>query len=327
MSRIVAQFDPSAGSGSFQAGAVNRCSALWIMNESLNFLQLDFGAAETSKIIQPWSNKLIRLTNPVQTVNWSVAATLQATGAPVSVVFVETYDSSEDMSALISGPLSRQTNVGNPIDVATTSQLINDSSASGTQIIEARPTGAAGPSVQVTNDGNITMRGALTIAFNTGLLPPSVQLSDNGNDLALVIGGLAGPGADGGYAFGAVSNGANVMPFGIAQSPGVSPLSWIDGAGVLHATAPVTLVSGHQETGYMGIQFVAAGAGQTFGVGVNFKTVLTNTPSSITATLITSANVNSVIESHITPYGFFLGVTSTAAGAGFYVATYTTVGN
>lgn len=120
MSKLVAQFDPSTGGGAFQAGAVNRCSALWVMNESANFLQLDFAAADTPKIIQPWSNRLLKLANPVQTVNWTVVATLQSDSPPVSLVFVELYDPNEDTSALLSGPLQRQTNVGNSVNTNAT---------------------------------------------------------------------------------------------------------------------------------------------------------------------------------------------------------------
>src|SRR6185437_3621935 len=113
MSRIVAQFDPSAGSGDFSAMAVNRCSALLMMNESANFLTLDFGGAFPPIILQPWSNRLVRLAQPVQTVYWTVAATLQSSDAPVSQVYVEAFEPSEDLGGIVSGPLLRQTNVGN----------------------------------------------------------------------------------------------------------------------------------------------------------------------------------------------------------------------
>lgn len=249
-----------------------------------------------------------------------------ATSAPSFLLYLTAYAPGEAIRGTFPAPLMRLSNGGN---VGIASSLVSDSSPSGTQIIEARPAAAAGPYYQVTNDGNVTMRGALVIAFKTGLLPPSVQLSDNGNDLAFAIGGLAGPGAYGGYAFGAISNGSAVTPFGIAQSPGVSPLSWIDAAGVLHAPAPVTLAAGNQETGRAGLQVQATAAAQVWGVAVNFKTVLTNAPTSINLGVDSggTANVALLTANNISPYGFWLTLQSGAAGQMFWRGIYQTVGN
>lgn len=90
---------------------------------------------------------------------------------------------------------------------------------------------------------------------------------------------------------------------------------------------PPILATGNQETGYVGVQFKAVATSDTFGVGVNFKTNMTNTPTSITLSPITSTNASGPTAAHINQYGFFFGISAAAPGAGFYVATYTTVGN
>ena len=170
MSRLVASFDPSAGSGTFQAGAVNRCSVLWVMNESPNFLQLDFGGAGTTKIVQPWYNMQIQLSNPVQTVNWSVLASLQSGSAPVSMVYVELFDPAETVTSLLSGPLFRQSNVGNAAAVSSSAVTIqNDGNAAGSTVIEATPSGAGSSQLLWRNDGSGTFGGGLATVDNAGV--------------------------------------------------------------------------------------------------------------------------------------------------------------
>lgn len=179
MSRLVASFDPSAGSGQFIAGAVNPCSVLWVMNESPNFLALDFGGAGTVKIIQPWYDMKLTLSQPANQVNWSVVATLQSGSAPVSMVYVELFDPAEDVSALLSGPLFRQSNVGNAAAVsASASAVQNDGNAANTTIVEGTPSGAASSQALITNDGrailgggNVTISAAGVFATPAGAIP------------------------------------------------------------------------------------------------------------------------------------------------------------
>jgi len=91
-------------------------------------------------------------------------------------------------------------------------------------------------------------------------------------------------------------------------------------------TATIQL-AGAGETGFCGGGWVATAAGQTYEVGVNFKAILSATPSSITLTGLTTLNVASVAAAQLTQYGFQLQVTSTAAGAVFWRGKYTTIGN
>lgn len=118
--------------------------------------------------------------------------------------------------------------------------------------------------------------------------------------------------------------GGNLFTVGLTPTSGTK--SWIDQAGALHATAPVTLVSGNQETGFAGLEGTA-NAGNNLSVGVNFKTVTTNTPSSLTLTTSFSGNTTSQTATGMTKYGFWLSIKATATGDTYWAGTYTTVGN
>lgn len=88
------------------------------------------------------------------------------------------------------------------------------------------------------------------------------------------------------------------------------------------------LKSGIQETGYMGLKFNSPEPGNIFqGQGVNFKSVMTNAPSSITLTPISAVNTQNLSVVHSNTYGFFWQVASAAAGPTTWYGTYTTVGN
>ncbi len=92
-------------------------------------------------------------------------------------------------------------------------------------------------------------------------------------------------------------------------------------------TTGIVQTAGAPEYGQCGLSLPSVGAGNTSSVGVNFKTVMTNVPSSISLTALQSTNVGSTSISNITAYGFVLNVVATAAGAVTYFATYKTVGN
>jgi hypothetical protein len=91
---------------------------------------------------------------------------------------------------------------------------------------------------------------------------------------------------------------------------------------------PPILAAGHQETGKVGVMFANATTSHSVGYGVNFKTVLTNTPSSITLTLTGGeANVAATHADQIDKYGFRFYVDLSANGDGSWNGQYTTVGN
>lgn len=92
--------------------------------------------------------------------------------------------------------------------------------------------------------------------------------------------------------------------------------------------APPTLAHSHQETGYAAGAGVAAHNGDAWAFPINFKTVMTNVPSSITLSASSSSNCTaSAPGGNITKYGFALVLTATTATSFSWVGSYTTVGN
>ncbi len=88
------------------------------------------------------------------------------------------------------------------------------------------------------------------------------------------------------------------------------------------------LKSGIQETGYFGLKIRSDNAGGEFhGMGVNFKTVLTNSPSSVTLTVDDSNNYSNLSVTNMSQYGFFFEFDTVAAGAAHVRGTYDTIGN
>ena len=86
---------------------------------------------------------------------------------------------------------------------------------------------------------------------------------------------------------------------------------------------------GAQQTGYCSIRYPGATAGQRVGAGVSFVPVLSNTPTGLTFTTLTSTKVGSgpaVTAGTMTPYGCEVTVTAAAAGAVVWTGQYTTVG-
>lgn len=87
--------------------------------------------------------------------------------------------------------------------------------------------------------------------------------------------------------------------------------------------------SGAQQVGYVSIRAPSASAGQRFGGGVNFVPVLSNTPTGLTFTTVSSTNVGSgptVTAGTMTPYGCEVTVTAAAVGAVLWTGKYTTIG-
>lgn len=367
MSRLVAQFDPTAGSGSFQAGATNRCSTLWVMNESPNFIALDFGGAGTVKIVQPWYNTKITLAQPASQVNWSVSLSLQSGSAPVSQVYVELFDPSEDVTSLISGPLFRQSNVGNAVAVTGASTVQNDGNVAGTVVVEATPSGAAGSQAKLTNDGEFLAGGGLFHISNAGIITaiPASAIPQTALAAGYPASSLGGGQVPAGVTIPAPQIGAGNLPAGVIVGAAATlasvigaldngtgqlhstvnvrgiALGYLDGAGNYHQVfgvdgagnvttiAPPTLVAGIQETSGCGCQFTATAASQLFSVFVPFRCVMTNVPTSITLT--PTSNVNQAASfptaGFILKTGFLLTLRAAAVGTCNWWGTYTTVGN
>lgn len=117
--------------------------------------------------------------------------------------------------------------------------------------------------------------------------------------------------------------GATVLDNGAMTSDGGGNLTL---AGV-SVTAPPTLRAGHQEPGYCGLGLYTNASGVGVAHYVNFKTVLQNTPSSITFAIINNINATSLGAFQLSTVGFEMHWLSTAAGSTLLGASYTTVGN
>ncbi len=101
----------------------------------------------------------------------------------------------------------------------------------------------------------------------------------------------------------------------------------------LNASATLTtgihkLKPGIEETGFFGLKEYSPDPGTIFyGSGVNFKTVMSNAPSSITLTPIASTNYQNLNVTFSNTYGFFFEFSSIIVGPTSVYGTYTTVGN
>jgi len=88
------------------------------------------------------------------------------------------------------------------------------------------------------------------------------------------------------------------------------------------------LKEGIQETGYIGLQYYSDNAGGVFyGQGVNFKSTMTNSPSSVTLSVSENLNAQNISITDINKYGFFWSFDSVNIGPAKVIGTYTTIGN
>lgn len=101
--------------------------------------------------------------------------------------------------------------------------------------------------------------------------------------------------------------------------------------GTLTANTPVNLATGNQETGQCGLQnYEPAATGVDHSYNVNFKTVMTNVPTSITLTAGLSSNLATGYPkaTNASRYGFRFTISNAATGSYYALDyTYTTVGN
>lgn len=93
-------------------------------------------------------------------------------------------------------------------------------------------------------------------------------------------------------------------------------------------TAGIIQAPGSPEKGKCGIRWQAnAVSTDTIGQAVNFKTTMTNVPSSITFTASATSNAGTPQAVDITNVGFQFEIQPAANGAGYWRGTYQTVGN
>jgi len=92
-------------------------------------------------------------------------------------------------------------------------------------------------------------------------------------------------------------------------------------------TTGMVQMAGAAETGFAGVDSQASGAGQSVGEGINFRTTMTNVPTSVTFAVLTHGNDATTTLANVDALGCSLVLTSTAAGRTFSYGHYTTHGN
>lgn len=199
------QFDPTQQSGnmSFVAHLPNG-GWLLLINESVIGLQLFLPNTGFKATVPPFCMRMMRLTVPVEQVNWSQAYSLTGSPSPINTVAGEVLEESEWSGEEFLIPLPRFVNIGNGVlPTTSSSSLVNDGNAAGSAFIEATATGAPSSNVKILNDGTLifsvlnngTYKTVFSITPGTASTPASVTLHgvvDLANQLLAQSSGSAG---------------------------------------------------------------------------------------------------------------------------------------
>ena len=92
-------------------------------------------------------------------------------------------------------------------------------------------------------------------------------------------------------------------------------------------TTGMVQVSGASDVGFYGVDGQTSGSAQSVGEGVNYHTTMTNTPTSVTLSVLSHSNDATTTVSNVDVLGFSVVCTSTASGRVFSYGHYTTHGN
>lgn len=294
--------NPTQGQGQkVDSGLTEGCGTIYFMNKSnvgINVLFEDGSVA----MLPAWFARPLVVKTKSNQIWLSQAYTLTTINNPISMLFQEVYQPGEDTTGMFSGPLPYQQNVGNALVQA--SQVEQLGQPQPTFVVAATPgpvlLGAA-QVVQINNDGSVFFGNTNALAHN------NVQWDNAGDLIAATLTSERAFSSDG----------------ALITSDNAGNLTLI----LLKAQAQPTLLTGYQERGVAGAGMQGL-AGGTNNIAVNFKTRMTNVPSSITLTPTVTNNITgSATAANITIDGFLLTWISTAAGFTRWFGTYETVGN
>ncbi len=166
-----------------------------IRNESPYDLDVNLSGQGTITVA-PWQRDDIYLTRGY-TGQCNIVPNLLSTasGSPSSYVVVDGFPQGE-LTQPMSVPLVRLANIGNSVNTVGggSSYVQNDGNAGWTSIVESTPTGAASSTVEIDNNGNVTVKGNNAGTLTTLLqliagASPAVQLAA-ASILTEVLGGL-----------------------------------------------------------------------------------------------------------------------------------------
>lgn len=321
---------PAAG-GSVTADVTTNTSAVVVFNASSNNLSVSLGAQGVGRWLPAWTGDVFY---PNSNFDGAVVMTTPTTATLTSAVLINRYNSGDAVKGTY--PYSFVQAVS---QLANQQTLVNDGNSNPVQVIESTSAGSPSSNLSMYNTGKVTFLGTDTgnyvVLFS---VVPSV-VGPNPANISIGAGqsitGIAGASFIStatsnslrGTSFetqSTTNNFLHTVTIGNAGSPNIT----LNNNGNITATAPMTLLAGNQETGFCGAQGTVSGGGQAVGVGVNFKTVLTNVPTSLTFTVSGSNNFSSGPNSGFyTVYGCFMNATLAAAGNGFWFGKYVTSGN
>lgn len=326
-----------------------------IFNASPYFININPGDGNQYSLA-PGEQDLYSLTNFTPDLQGEIVAALNLNGAPPSNMVVTTaFNSTTRPPGTYPAFSNDFVGIGNTIVQAST--VVNTGNAAATAVISATPFGAGGPQLLWYNDGSGVFGGGLVTVDNVGQFtwkfPGSGVLTmftwDNTSfpgghklyqrissaneyilqDLTVPINLLYLQGTVTGVTFQVGTH------FALSALGDLSLINSINsdggnfstnGAGVATITATDVLRTGNQEMGKCGCgQNNAIAANESF--MTNFKTMMTNVPSSITLTTLTNVNFTSFAVDHVDKLGFRAHGVVTAGGATVAELTYTTVGN
>lgn len=92
-------------------------------------------------------------------------------------------------------------------------------------------------------------------------------------------------------------------------------------------TTGIVQSAGASDVGFYGVDGQTSGSAQSVGEGVNYHTTMTNTPTSVTLSVLSHGNDATTTVSNVDALGFSVVCTSTASGRVFSYGHYTTHGN
>lgn len=155
--KMIESFDPSsAPSGTIDHKVSNPCGGIYLFNESNVWLQLRLPGGHQVGLPAWWS-RFYRLSEVLESIQWSELATISTVSAPLSQVYGEAYESSELKGRnFYDGPIPRNPYIGNQVSSnVSTNQVINDGNLAPMAVAEATQNGNTGGSnLYVGNDGS-----------------------------------------------------------------------------------------------------------------------------------------------------------------------------
>ena len=308
-----------------------------IINNSPYFLHVTFGGSgginfpemflEDIYISPAYNGKLV--ITPIA--NFSAQAIDNALS---SLISINAYQAGE-LKQPVAQPLSTVTGVNNQSVVVAT-QVVNTGNAAGANVVLGTPLNQA-TQLELNNDGSGFLAGG-RIVYTASGAPETTNVDTTSFDQELAGYHTARAGGVTDWQLVMQASAHSELAWVSKGSPDVTALqisslgqkldngqAFTDGFGNWSATTYLT-VGGKQESGYSGFQFSGQVNGNSVGQGVNFKTVMTNTPTSITLSSIVNTNITGLAGGTIRTTGFFLQGTASAAAVQT-IQLYTTVGN